>query len=139
MELILLPLIPFLSGLLCLLVQSSDWWERVNLACFALVAGMAAGLGLRVAHGSEVTALDGFLRVDALSALVIGVTAFVAFVSAIYAIGYFRRENADGRITERQMRLYYVLTPLFVCAMLLAPLVDNLGVMWVAIESTTMD
>ena len=36
------------------------------------------------------------------------------------------------------MRHYYVLTPLFVCAMLLAPLADNLGVMWVAIESTTL-
>jgi hydrogenase-4 component F len=36
------------------------------------------------------------------------------------------------------LRLYYVLTPLFVAAMFLAPLADNLGVMWVAIESTTL-
>jgi len=57
---------------------------------------------------------------------------------AIYAIGYFRRDLAEGRITEKQLRHYYVLTPLFVCAMLLAPLADNLGVMWVAIESTTL-
>jgi len=31
-----------------------------------------------------------------------------------------------------------VLTPLFVCAMLTAPLADNLGIMWVAIESSTL-
>jgi hydrogenase-4 component F len=138
MELILLALVPFLSGLLCLTVQSPRWLERVNLGCFALVAGMAGGLGLKVAQGSEVTTLGGFLRVDALSALVIGVTAFVAFVCAIYAVGYFRREVTEGRITERQMHLYYVLTPLFVSAMLVAALVDNLGIMWVAIESTTL-
>src|SRR5256886_7613676 len=82
--------------------------------------------------------MGGFLQADALSALVIGLTGFVAFVCAIYAIGYFRRDLAEGRITEKQLRLYYVLTPLFVCAMLLAPLADNLGVMWVAIESTTL-
>jgi len=76
--------------------------------------------------------------VDALSALVIGLTGFVALVCAIYAVGYFRRDLSEGRITEKQLRRYYVLTPAFVCAMLLAPLADNLGVMWVAIESTTL-
>jgi hydrogenase-4 component F len=82
--------------------------------------------------------MGGFLRADALSALVVGLTAFVALVCAIYAVGYFRRDLSEGRITEPQLRHYYVLTPLFVCAMLLAPLADNLGVMWVAIESTTL-
>ncbi|MGH9888216.1 MAG: proton-conducting transporter membrane subunit, partial [bacterium] len=33
---------------------------------------------------------------------------------------------------------YYVLTPLFVGSMMLVPMADNLGVMWVAIESTTL-
>ena len=47
------------------------------------------------------TALGGFLRADALSALVIGLTAFVALVCAIYAVGYFRRDLSEGRITER--------------------------------------
>src|SRR5205807_7854903 len=41
-------------------------------------------------------------------------------------------------VTHRQLRRYYVLTPLFVGAMLMVPLADNLGVMWVAIESTTL-
>ena len=41
---------------------------------------------------AQVTALGGFLRADALSALVIGLTAFVALACAIYAVGYFRRD-----------------------------------------------
>src|SRR5205823_5180285 len=67
-----------------------------------------------------------------------GLTGFVSLVCAIYAVGYFRRDESEGRVTQAQLRHYYVLTPLFVCAMLLAPLADNLGVMWVAIESTTL-
>lgn len=131
-------LLPLLTGLLCLVLRSRLWWERVNLGCFAFLAGLAGGLGLKVARGAEVTALGGFLRADALSAVVIGLTAFVSLVCAIYAVGYFRRDYAEGRITEAQLRHYYVLTPLFVSAMLLAPMADNLGVMWVAIESTTL-
>ena len=141
MLLTLLLLVPLTAGLLCLATRSRVWWERLNLLAFTIIAGLAVLLGLDVAafgeHGA-VTALDGFLRADALSALVIGLTAFVGLVCAIYAVGYFRRDLIEGRITERQLRHYYVLAPLFVFAMLLVPLADNLGVMWVAIESTTL-
>src|SRR5438552_3602528 len=138
MLLILLLTTPLLAALLCLLTNSRAWWERLNLVAFAAVAALAVKLGSEVAALGSVSALDGFLRADALSALVIGLTAFVALSCAIYAVGYFRRDQEDGRITLSQLRQYYVLTPLFVGAMLLAPLADNLGVMWVAIESTTL-
>lgn len=138
MSLVLLLLVPFVAGLLCLLTDSQRWWERLNLAAFAIVAALAAWIGMEVGRLGKVTALNGFLQADALSALVIGLTAFVALVCSIYAVGYFRRDRSSQRITENQLRHYYVLTPIFVCAMLLTPLADNLGVMWVAIESTTL-
>ena len=138
MVLTLLPLVPLLAGLACLAVRSRLWWERLNLLAFGIVAGLAALIGLAVGAEGTVTELGGFLRADALSAVVIGLTAFVALVCGIYAVGYLRRDQREGRVTEAQLRRYYVLTPLFVCAMLLAPLADNLGVMWVAIESTTL-
>jgi hydrogenase-4 component F len=139
MELALLVVIPFAAGVLCLATNSSPWWERINLAAFVLVAVLSLKIAANVlaAHGA-LSALNGFLRVDALSALVILLTAFVSLVCAIYAIGYFRRDRVDNRLTERQLRLYYGLTPIFVSAMLLAPMADNLGVMWVAIESSTL-
>src|SRR5208337_17350 len=91
-----------------------------------------------VSAQGTVTALGGFLRADALSALVLALTGFVSLVCSIYAVGYLRRDEADGKITPAQLRRYYVLTPMFVGAMLLVPLADNLGVMWVAIESATL-
>jgi hydrogenase-4 component F len=138
MILLLLLLIPLCAGLLCLATNSRAWWERLNLAAFALVAGLAFKVADDVAAHGTLSALAGFLRADALSALVIGLTAFVSLVCAIYAVGYFRRDESDGRVTHAQLRHYYVLTPLFVSAMLLVPLADNLGIMWVAIESTTL-
>ena len=138
MVLILLVLTPLVAGLLCLATHSRAAWERLNLAAVAAVTGLAIKLGNDVVALGSVSALDGFLRADALSALVIGLTAFVSLTCATYAVGYFRRDLEEGRITPKQLRQYYVLTPLFVGAMLLAPLADNLGVMWVAIESTTL-
>src|SRR5208337_3955231 len=91
-----------------------------------------------VSAQGTVTALGGFLRADALSALVLALTGFVSLVCSIYAVGYLRRDEADGKITPAQLRRYYVLTPMFVGAMLLVPLADNLGIMWVAIESATL-
>lgn len=138
MNLILLLLVPAVSGLLCLMLRGQAWWERANLAGFGVTALLALQICAEVLARGEITALDGFLRADALSALVIALIAFVSLASALYAIGYFRRDLRDGRITQTQLRRYYVLTPLFVCSMLLVPLADNLGVMWVAMESTTL-
>ncbi len=136
--LLILILLPVAAGLLCLLAPSRIWWERSNLAAFGGVAGLAVLAAARVARDGQVTGLGGFLRADGLSALVLALTAFVALVCASYAVGYFRRDLREGRITEKQLRHYYVLAPLFVAPMLLAPLADNLGIMWVAIESTTL-
>jgi hydrogenase-4 component F len=138
MILALLPLIPLLAGLLCLATRSRAAWERINLAAFFLVVPLALAVSADVLHHGPVSALNGFLRADALSALVLVLTSFVTLACGIYAVGYFRRDLADGRITDAQLRRYYVLTPLFVAAMLWVPLADNLGVMWVAIESTTL-
>ena len=141
MLLLLLILVPLLGGLLCLGVRSRWWWERVNLGTFGLLAGLAALLCVELAQpGSQgrVLGLGGFLRADALSAVVVSITAFVALACAIYAVGYLRHDLKAGRVSQARLRHYYVLTPWFVSAMMLAPLADNLGVMWVAIESTTL-
>src|SRR4051812_2299385 len=116
MDLVLLLVLPALSGLLCLTTRQRQWWERLNLAGFAAVAVLAARICAEVIHGGQPRALNGFLRVDALSALVLGLTAFVSLATAVYAVGYFRRDQQDGRITAAQLRHYYVLTPLFVSA-----------------------
>ena len=138
MTLILLLLIPLVAGLLCLTTRSPASWERLNLLAFALLVPLALKLGADVLSHGTVSTLDGFLRADALSVLVAGLTVFVALVCGVYSVGYFRAEVRAGRISEAQLRRYYVLTPLFVAAMLLVPLADNLGVMWVAIESATL-
>jgi len=138
MTLILLLLIPACAGLLCLVARSRESWEHLNLLAFAALVPLALKIVSDVLAQGTVSAFEGFFRADALSALVIVITTFVALACAIYSVGYFRADARANKITEAQLRRYYALTPLFVAVMLLVPLADNLGVMWVAIESGTL-
>src|SRR6266704_1701368 len=138
MLLTLLVLVPLLSGLACWPLRERAAVERLNLFAFAILAVLAAWLGADVLARGTVEAFGGFLRADALSALVVCLTAFVALACSIYAVGYLRAEERAGKINARLLHRYYILTPIFVGAMLAVPLVNNLGLLWVAIESATL-
>src|SRR5438309_11345729 len=125
MLLTFLVLVPLLTGLACWPLHKRAVLERLNLLAFAIVAVLAAWLGAEVLARGTVEAFGGFLRADALSALVVGLTAFVALVCGIYAVGYLREEERAGRINVRLLHRYYVLTPIFVATMLAVPLVNN--------------
>src|SRR6266496_3573838 len=138
MLLTLLVLVPWITGLVCWPLRNRAVLERLNLLAFAIVAALALWLGAEVLERGTVEAFGGWLRVDALSALVVCLTAFVALVCGIYAVGYLRQEERAGKINGRLLHRYYVLTPIFVGAMMAVPLMNNLGLLWVAIESTTL-
>jgi len=89
---------------------------------------------------------ERFFYADALSALVILLTASVALICASYSIGYLRDDQQSGELGDdasgkeqlAQLRMYYTLTPLFVFSMLFMAVANNLGVMWAAMEATTL-
>ena len=66
----------------------------------------------------------------------VAIITFLSGVAALYAIGYIRAEFDDAHLLRA--RLFFSLFHLFIFTMLLAVTTDNLGVMWVAIEATTL-
>jgi len=123
--------------------------EMVNLAAFAILLGLAAALVAQVLRSGPVSLWDGFFYADALSALVVLLSAFVSLVCCIYAVGYFRHEESSGVLQEAEklgggrlavdkLREYYALMPFLVFAMTLVALANNLGILWVAVEGTTL-
>jgi hydrogenase-4 component F len=148
MILLWLLIVPLAASPLAFFLRRRSVMELVNLAAFAVLLGLAAALGIRVLRTGSVSLWDGFFYADALSSLVILLSAFVALVCSIYAVGYFRHEERNGVFQEHEkggggnavhkMREYYALTPLFVFSMILVALANNLGILWVAIEGTTL-
>jgi hydrogenase-4 component F len=143
MLLLLLILVPFAGGVVSAAVRSRRAMEAANLIAFGLTFVLAITLAAQVLAAGTVSLWGGFLYADALSALVCLLTASVALVCSVYAVGYLREDERSGLFDDNNvgisyLRRYYGLTPLFVSAMLLVALANNLGVMWVAIEATTL-
>jgi hydrogenase-4 component F len=137
MILLVLLLVPLVAGVVAVLAPARRAMETANLAAFGFTFVAALVLAGQVLSAGPVSIWSGFLYADHLSALVCLLTASVSLVCAVYAVGYFREDERNG-VTLAQLRKYYTLTPLFVCAMLLVAMANNLGVMWVAIEGTTL-
>lgn len=146
MTIILLLLIPLLSCGLTALVRTRRSMEVIHLASAVGSFAAACLLASEVLRQGPVSMSKGFLYADHLSALVAVLTAFVYLVCAPYAIGYLRHDEAEQLLAQsgddlgatRKLRMYYSLTSLFVFCMFLVVVSNNLGVMWIAIEGTTL-
>lgn len=148
MILVWLLLVPLAAGPLTFLLRRRPGMEAVNLGAFAALLCLSAALGLQVLESGPVSLWDGLLYADALSALIILLTAFVAMACSVYAVGYFRHdeknmifqedEDVAGTLVAYKLRKYYSLTPLFVFSLVLVALANNLGLLWVAVEGTTL-
>ncbi len=114
---------------------ATAWIGAISaLAMLAAAIGTAAGVYSAGPH----TAVAGLLRVDALSAFMLVAIGTVAMVTTMAAPTYLRVEVAAGRLDERVCTQHSVLVQSFLALMSLAVLAANVGVMWVAIEATTI-
>ena len=93
--------------------------------------------GMHVGSGTQFT-LGGLLRVDALSVTMLIVIGIVATLATWASIGYLDAELAHGHTDARGARVYGALTSAFLAAMVVAVCANNIGVIWVAIEATTV-
>ncbi len=130
--------LPLLGMVGCLLARGRRAVEAIQLLALAGTFVASLLLASQVAANGPVHAWGVVLYADALSALVILLGAFVAALTGLYSIGHFRVETSRGRFSDPQARVYHALTLLFVASMLLVPMAHSLGLMWAAIEATTI-
>jgi hydrogenase-4 component F len=109
-----------------------------------MVGGLSLTFGLCIATagqflgGTVPAAFGDALRVDGLSALVLVLCGFVGLLSSAYGVGYLRRNEARRLVTPRMRSEFYGLIPAYVFAMLLVSVSNNLGILWIAVELTTL-
>jgi hydrogenase-4 component F len=116
-------------------------WRRLTSSVTVLAAlsilVSAAILGFNRGTGVRFGILNLF-RVDALSITMLIVIGAVGTLATVASIGYIDAELAHGHTDRKGANLYGVLVPVFLAAMASAVLANNIGVMWVAIEATTV-
>ncbi|MGA2924640.1 MAG: proton-conducting transporter membrane subunit [Solirubrobacteraceae bacterium] len=110
----------------------SSGWVSIVAAVGALAASLVAVFADHASRGHH--ALDGAFYLDGLGGVFLVAVAFVYAVVAVYSAGYMR----PGIGHVRLRRFYWPLLNLFGLALLATPIVANLGVVWVAVELTTV-
>jgi hydrogenase-4 component F len=125
---------PLLAALLALVVapyRPAVGWVNAVLSLVSL--GGALGLGRQVlAAGAVVAGPQEVLRADGLSALLATCVAVVTALAAWLGPGLSPEDD------PRRTRRYQIFVNLFAFTMLFAVTTNNVGLMWVAIEATTI-
>ncbi|MDR1404212.1 MAG: hydrogenase 4 subunit F [Candidatus Methanoplasma sp.] len=80
----------------------------------------------------------GMWYVDGLSSLFILIIGMIGVMSAMYSRGYLLRDKEEGEIGTGDIRQYHIMFNLFLATMLSVCVVSSVGVMWIAIEMTTL-
>ncbi len=138
MELLLVLGIPLLAAAVLAVVGARRHAAEVNAGMSLATLGAAALLVLRVIrHGPMLVWGEQFF-IDPFNVFLVALTALVGFTTALFSRPYMRIEEHKGRITPRRLRLYHSMYQLFMAAMLLALLTNNMGILWVAMEAATL-
>lgn len=129
--LFLLGTAPLVAVIGCLTVRQPRFCEAINLTAASI--SLLCTLPLPFLIGAEKLFWNNYIIADRTSCWVILCTAIVYWLASIYSIGYMRLLKEDSRLFG-----FYALFAGFGMTTLLGPLMNNVGIYWIAIELTTL-
>ncbi|MDP4126964.1 MAG: hydrogenase 4 subunit F [Bacillota bacterium] len=134
----LLLLTPLCTALLAWAIRVQKLSEGIQVIGSLVTLIMGFQVAHKVFSGSPLSGMDHAIFVDALGAFSIVLIVIIGFVASLYSVGYMRHELHEEVITKRQFHQYYLWFHLFIGTMLASSVVNNLGLLWVGIELTTL-
>ncbi len=131
-----LPLVPTVTAGLMLTTRDRRILSAIDVLGSAVLAALALVLAREVAQGGPRS--FGVLRVDDLALVFLLLVVVLTLAVSIYTIGWLKQAVAVGNMKPGLLRSYFALVHLFVATMVVTVLADNLGVLWIAMEGTTI-
>jgi hydrogenase-4 component F len=132
----LLPLVPTVTAVLMLTTRDRRILSAIDVGGSAVLLVLTLALARQVAAGGP-RAL-GLLRVDDLGLVFLLLLVVLTLAVSIYTVGWLKQALAVGNMKPELLRSYFALVHLFVATMVVTILADNLGVLWIAMEGTTI-
>src|SRR6267143_854307 len=111
-------------------------WPLALLVAAPVMAGLGSLL-VQQRRAVEVSVGD-FLQTDALSAWLDLIIGLVGSTGTFYAVGYMGEETDRGHLSLRRYSQFFCLFDLYLAAMLLGVNQENIAIMWIAIEGSTL-
>jgi hydrogenase-4 component F len=137
-----LVLIPAAAAILCFFTRSTSLRRGLLLGA----AAGHTGLSLATWFHTPGDAWGGMLRLDAIGQPFLSVLSLLFLAAAVYAVGYLRRESPGVRVdflegfrfTNAPEAVFTGCLLFFLSTMTLVIVSENLGLLWIAIEATTL-
>jgi hydrogenase-4 component F len=134
--------VPALAGVTALFLRA----DAPRRAILVLAAVAHAALTVAVWVRPPEPILDGWIAIDALGRLVLSITSALFLAAAFYAVGYLRREQRGQRhdfiegflFTNEPEAVFTGCMLFFLATMTLVTMSHRFGLLWVAIEATTL-
>ena len=133
-------IVPVAAVILFSLLFGKKILHGISIAASAAQIIAAGFVTWQVAGAGQVSyqVLGGLFYLDALSMIILDIVLMIALMTSIYSVGYLEEELRHGKIEPGRIRIYYLLMHTFIFTMVLALTVKNMGIMWIAIEATTL-
>ena len=116
----------------------SLYYEAIHMISLAVMCALSSYLAFVAATGDAVYALGGWFCLDALGAVFVFLIGAVGLLTGWHSLSHIRNDIKEGALTPSQLKQYYVFFNLFIFTMLMAALSNNIIMMWVAVEATTL-
>jgi hydrogenase-4 component F len=133
----MLPLVPIVVGLGMLGVKDRRLLNALDVASTSTIVLLIYAVAQAVMNDGPLRVANVFTA-DAVTVIFLGLIALLSVTTAIYTIGWIRHEVTSGSIAERRLPRYFSLTQAFIATMLITVLADNLGLLWITMEATTI-
>ncbi len=138
MMLLTLLCVPLFAAIILAFVGDRRYAPEINIAGSAGTFAAGLGLAFEVYLYGPTLAGNKFFFVDAFNVYLAVLTSFVSMTTAVFSRRYMRREREHGRVGSIRMRFYHAMFQVFIFAMLLCLLTNNVGVLWIAMELATL-
>lgn len=139
MSLFLLFGILLAASLVCLLPRMTERSLRwVGLLVSVITLGSISWFAVPVLFGLAPGWQSSWWEVNRFSSLMGFLVAWLYACAMLVSYHYLDVEIRKGILSLRQIRLYMLSVPLFVLSMLVAIFANNVGLLWVALEATTL-
>ena len=137
----LLLAMPVVAVLLFLLIKDKRLSHAISISTSGILLIIAIFLTSDVMHYGIIEGkgvLDGFFYLDSFSIIILDIIIFIGFMTSIYSVSYLNAEIKHGQIQISKVKTYYILMFSFIFAMMLVLTAKNMGIVWIAIEATTL-
>ena len=122
-------IVPLAAGITCAILPARRARAAAAVTVVSGLTSFALVLTVVPAAAHHNLSYLSYLRVDAVSAIFLLATGFLYGAVAVYAVGYLKGHHD---------RRFYAGLNLFAWAMLAAPLMSSLALLWIAVEVTTI-